>query len=65
MNTDIVELFKRPRWIPLVEHTVYEWVSSDETCGLGRIQVYAEPKGDIIVNACADNAWLNRIAIIP
>ena len=66
MNTDIVELVKRPRWFPVIEHTVYKWVSSDETCGLGRIQVYREnPQGDTIVNACSDNARLTRTAVIP
>ena len=65
MNTDIVELVKRPRWFPVIEHTVYKWVSSDETCGLGRIQVHRELQGNTIVNACSDNARLTKTAVIP
>lgn len=64
MNTDIIELVKRPRWFPVIEHTVYKWVSSDGTCGLGKIQVYAEPKSNVVVSTCPDDPRLdNRVVV--
>lgn len=64
MNTDIVELVKRPSWFPVIEHTVYKWVNSDQTCGMGRIKVYAESKGDAVVSTCSDNPSLTRTTVI-
>ncbi len=64
MNTDIVELVRRPRWFPIVEHTLVRWVNSDETCGFGKLHVYAEPKSDAVVSICLDNPRVYDRAVI-
>jgi len=64
MNTDIVELVQRPRWFPVIEHSIYKWVNSNETCDLGKIRVYADPSSDSVVSTCLSNPHLYDRALV-
>lgn len=64
MNTDIVELVHRPRWFPVIEHSIHKWVNSNDTCGLGKIRVYAQPNSDLVVSTCSNNPLLTDTASI-
>ena len=64
MNTDIVELVHRPRWFPVIEHSIHKWVNSNDTCDLGKLRVYAQPNSDLVVSTCSNNPLLTDRASV-
>ena len=64
MNTDIVELVQRPRWFPVIEHSIHKWVNSNDTCDLGKLRVYAQPNSDLVVSTCSNNPLLTDRASV-